>query len=56
VVKCLHGACGVGAGQEEWARDSKGSPAMTLPVFYNAVFEMLGVCLVSAPVPPCCIH
>ena len=27
--------------QEEWERDSNGLPAMTGPVFFDAVFEMV---------------
>ncbi len=28
--------------QEEWVKDSKGMPAMTGPLFYDAVFELIG--------------
>ena len=28
--------------QDEWIRDTSGLPAMTGPMFYNAVFELIG--------------
>jgi hypothetical protein len=32
-------------GQSEWVKDSKGLPAMTFVVFYQAVFELIGAAL-----------
>ena len=42
--ECVTFVClfGVRASQVEWETDRGGMPAMTSPLFFNAVFELIG--------------